>query len=144
MGSFHGADICDLVGLYILSKLGNVFSNCGLYRDNRLGVIDLAKPFVHGRTRRQVLFNVMSDIGFKITFDLGNQVTHFLDVTLNLSDGTFRPYQKSNCLINFINLNSDHPRHIKKAIPIMTQKRLSSLSSSAEIFNEIKAPYKNV
>ena len=31
MGSFHGAEICDLVGLYILSKLKNVFSNyCGL------------------------------------------------------------------------------------------------------------------
>ena len=119
-----------------------VFSNCGLYRDDGLGVIDLAKPVVYDRTRKQV-FKVMSDIGFKITLDLGNQVTDFLDVTLNLSDGTFRPYRKPNCLINFINSNSDHPRHIKKSIPIMTQKRLSSLSFSAEIFNEIKVPYEN-
>ena len=143
MGSFHGAEICDLVGLYILSKLKNVFGNCGLYRDDGLGVIDLAKPVVYDRIRKQV-FKVMSDIGFKITLDLGNQVTDFLDVTLNLSDGTFRPYRKPNCLINFININSDHPRHIKKAIPVMTQKRLSSLSSSAEVFNEIKVPYENV
>ena len=85
----------------------------------------------------------MSDIGFKITLDLGNQATNFLDVTLNLSDSTFRPYRKPNCLINFINKNSDHPHHIKKAIPIMTQKRLSSLSSSEEIFNEVKIPYVN-
>ena len=34
MGSFHGADICDLVELYIHIKLGKVFSNCGLYRDD--------------------------------------------------------------------------------------------------------------
>ena len=34
IGSFHGADICDLVGLYILSKLGKVFSNCSLNRDD--------------------------------------------------------------------------------------------------------------
>ena len=101
MGSFHGAKICDLVGLYILSNLGNVFSNCGLYRDDGLGVIDLAKPVVYDRTRKQV-FKVMPDIGFKITLDLGNQETGFLDVTLNPSDGTFRPYRKLNCLINFI------------------------------------------
>ena len=116
----------NLSVFYILSKLGNVFSNCGLYRDDGLGVIDLAKHVVYDRTRKQV-FKVMSEIGFKITLDLGKQVTDFLDVTLNLSDGAFRPYRKQNCLINFINSNSDHPRHIKKTIPIMTQKRLSSL-----------------
>ena len=99
MGSFHGAEICDLVGLYILSKLRNVFNDCGLYRDDGLGVIDLAKPVVYDRIRKQV-FKVLSDMGFKITLDLGNQVTGFLDVSLNLSDGTFRPYRKLNCLIN--------------------------------------------
>ena len=114
-----------------------------MYRDDGLGVIDLAKHVVYDRTRKQV-FKVMSEIGFKITLDMGKQVTDFLDVTLNLSDGAFRPYRKQNCLINFINSNSDHPRHIKKAILIMTQKRLSSLSSSAEIFKEIKVPYENL
>ena len=134
MESFDGEDICDVVELYIISKLGNVFSNCGLYRDDGLGVIDLAKPVVYDRIRKQV-FKVMSDIGFKFSLDLGNQVTDFLDVFLNLYDGTFRPYRKPNCLIKFINVNSDYPRHIKKAIPIMTHERSSSLSSSAEIFN---------
>ena len=88
--------------------LRKVFSNCGLYRDDGLGVIDLAKPVVYDRTSKQV-FKVMSDIGFKITLHLGNQVADFLDVTLNLSHGTFRPYQKPNCLINFVNSNPDHP-----------------------------------
>ena len=143
MGSFHGAEICDLVGLYILSKLKNVFNNLGLYRDDSLGVLDLAKPVVYDKIRKQT-FKIMSDIGFKITLDIGKQVTNFLDVTLNLSDGTFRPYRKPNSLINFININSDHPKHIKKALPIMTQKRLSCLSSNAKIFNEIKAPYENM
>ena len=64
----------------------------------------------------------MPDLSFKITLDLGKQVANFLDVTLNLSDGTFRPYRKPNCLINFININSDHPKHVKKVVPIITQK----------------------
>ena len=46
--------------------------------------------------------------------------------------------------MNFININSDHPKHVKIAVPIMTQKRLSSLSSNAELFNEIKGPYENI
>ena len=38
MRSYDGAEICELVGLYILSILGNVyeFQNVGLYRDNGL------------------------------------------------------------------------------------------------------------
>ena len=48
-GSFHGAEVCDLVVRYILSKLGNVLSNYGLYRDGGLSVIDLAKPKIYGK-----------------------------------------------------------------------------------------------
>ena len=46
---FHGAEVCDLVVRYILSKLGNVLSNYGLYRDGGLSVIDLAKPKIYGK-----------------------------------------------------------------------------------------------
>ena len=38
MGSFDGAEICELVGLYIQSNLENILpkSNFGLYRDDGL------------------------------------------------------------------------------------------------------------
>ena len=38
MGSYDGAEICELVGLYILSFLGTVcgIKNEGLYRDDGL------------------------------------------------------------------------------------------------------------
>ena len=38
MGGFHGAEICDLIGLFILSKLRDVIPNIGLYRDDGLAV----------------------------------------------------------------------------------------------------------
>ena len=40
MGGFHGADICDVVGLYLLSQLVQVLPKgwIGLYRDDRLAV----------------------------------------------------------------------------------------------------------
>ena len=52
MGSFHGAEVCDLVGLYILDKLKSIFNNCGLYRDDGLGVIYLSKPLVYEKIKK--------------------------------------------------------------------------------------------
>ena len=38
MGSYDGAEICELVGLYLLSQLQNLNINVGLYRDDGLAV----------------------------------------------------------------------------------------------------------
>ena len=40
MGCFDGAEVCELVGTYILSQLNLVFENenVGLYRDGGLGI----------------------------------------------------------------------------------------------------------
>ena len=46
MGSFDGAEICELIGLYILSKLTDIpsFNSVGLYRDDGLGVTNGSGP----------------------------------------------------------------------------------------------------
>ena len=38
MGTYDGAAICELVGLYLLSQLQNLNINVGLYRDDGLAV----------------------------------------------------------------------------------------------------------
>ena len=38
MGSFDGAETCELIGLYILSQLKDLDINVGLYRDDGLAV----------------------------------------------------------------------------------------------------------
>ena len=42
MGSFDGAETCELVGLYLLSKLSQILptSKIGLYRDDGLFLVD--------------------------------------------------------------------------------------------------------
>ena len=67
-------------------------------------------------------------------------VVNYLDVTLNLNDGSYHPYKKPNDEINYIHVNSDHPPSILKQLPMSIEKRLSSLSSSKEILEEA-APY---
>ena len=41
MGSFHVAEICDLIGIYILNEITPIFGPnfSGLYRDEGLGVL---------------------------------------------------------------------------------------------------------
>ena len=46
MGSFDGAEICDLVGLFLLHDLTKKFGNkfVGLYRDDGLAIIQSKSP----------------------------------------------------------------------------------------------------
>ena len=46
MGSFMGAEICDLIGLYILDQLTNVFprGQYGIYRDDALSIVNTKSP----------------------------------------------------------------------------------------------------
>ena len=82
MGSFHGAEVCDLVGLYILSKLSPIVGapNIGLYRDDGLGVIKQSSKEI-----KKTIISEMLKIGFDIIINIGNTSTDFLDVTLDLS-----------------------------------------------------------
>ena len=78
--------------------------------------------------------------GLDIVINCNMKIVNYLDVTLNLNDESYRPYKKPNEKTNYIHVNSDHPPSILKQLPMSIEKRLSSLSSSKEIFEET-APY---
>ena len=64
MGSYDGAEICDLVGINLLSLLANIIDtiNCGLYRDD--GLILLYN--VNGQKMDLVRKKVIKIFAFKI------------------------------------------------------------------------------
>ena len=68
------------------------------------------------------------------------EILNYLDVTFNLNDGTYRPYQKPDHIIQYIHAESSHPLNIIKQILKAIEKRLFQLSSNEEIFNE-SAPF---
>ena len=78
--------------------------------------------------------------GLDVIINCNMKIVNYLDVTLNLNNGSYRPYKKTNDEANYIHVNSDHPPSILKQLPMSIEKRLSSLSSSKEIFEET-APY---
>ena len=133
MGSFDGAETCELVGLFLLSQLQDLGVNIGLYRDDGLGV--------SGKTPRQTenikkkICKVFSDNGLRITIDVNMKCVDFLDVTLDLNTGIYKPYMKPNNIPLYVNTQSNHPPNILKNIPEGINKRLSTISANENVFN---------
>ena len=71
------------------------------------------------------------------------KIVSYLDVTFNLNDVTFRPYQKPDNIIQYVHVESNHPPNIIKQISKTTEKHLFQLSSSEKIFNESSRFYKD-
>ena len=78
----------------------------------------------------------------QITVEANLLITDFLDITFNLTDGTHSPYTKPGNTIKYVAADSNHPPHIKKAIPKAVEAILSKLSSTEAIFQREAPPYK--
>ena len=65
----------------------------------------------------------------------------FLDISLNLTTGKYKPYKKTNNETLYVNRNSNHPQSVLKEIPHAVNKRLQNISSSSKEFNEAKSAY---
>ena len=137
MGSWDGAETCELVGIYILSiieaKHGN---NIGLYRDDGLGAFEAAPQEVE-RIKKSIC-SIFKDNGFRITVEASLSTVNFLDVTFNLARNSFEPYAKPNNIPTYIHAKSNHPPAIIKNLPCAINKKLSEISSCEEVFNNAK------
>jgi len=78
----------------------------------------------------------MKEMGLKIISKANVKVVEFLDVKLDLENETFRPFTKLSDRTKYVNVKSNHPPSILKNIPLAVNRRISSISSSKEIFDE--------
>ena len=69
------------------------------------------------------------------------QIVNFLDVMLDLTNRSFKPFMKPNNRILYVHCQSNHPPALLKNIPENINKRLSSISSTQQVFNEAIPPY---
>ena len=61
----------------------------------------------------------------------------------NLKDGTYKPYNKPDNKITYINVQSNNTPNIIKQLPKTAEQRLSNNSSNEAIFNEAAPLYEN-
>ena len=85
MGSFDGAEVCELVGVYIQSKLEKILpkSNFGLYRDDEIALLKNLNGQQTDKFRKNIT-GVFRDIGFSLEIETDLKEVDFLDVSLNL------------------------------------------------------------
>ena len=135
MGSYNGAEICELIVLFILNFLKAKYGeNFGLYRDDGLIAFNYELPRLADKARKE-LRKIFSNFGFTITVQTNMKIVNFFYITLNLNDGTYQPYHKLNDDPIYINNKSNHLTSILKQLPTSINKRISKLSCNQETFN---------
>ena len=92
---------------------------------------------------RESITATFKAIGFDIDIIINLKSVDFLDLTLNLTNGTHRNYKKPNDRLLYVNTSSNHPANILKQLPNSINNRLSTNSSNETVFNEAKTEYEN-
>ena len=142
MGAPDGAEVCELVGLFLLQSLNVLLPNLniGLYRDDGLAV--------HGRIPgpqldaiRKSIHDFFGQHGLRVTVEINKTSVDFLDVTFDLKAECFAPFKKPNDQPLYVHKDSNHPDTVKRGIPRSVNKRLNTISSTKESFDRAKGEY---
>ena len=141
IGCFDEAEVCELVGTFILNKLKTVFQN-NTNRDDGLAVIKgFSGPEIE--TLKKNVVKTFNDCGLNITFEANLHTVNYLDTNFNLRKGIYLPYRKPDNQLVYMNSCSKHPSTVLKQLPKSTSKRVSDLSWNEEIFEKTKPAYRD-
>ena len=113
MGCYDSAEVCELVGTYILNKLKNVTNkgDIGFYCDNGFGIFQNIPKTEIERKKKQIV-KVFKDCGLSITIKCNLKSVDVPVVTFHLVNHIHKPYGKPNNKPLYINKHSNHPPNI--------------------------------
>ena len=131
MDSFDGAEVCELIGLFLLDNLSEKYgkNSVGLYRDDGLVFLRDASGSKSERTRKDITREFKRQ-GLNISISANRKICNFLDLTLKLTDGSYYPYRKPNNETLYIDTDSNHPPTIIKHLPAAIGRLISDISSN--------------
>ena len=126
MDSFDGAEVCELVKLYLLNKIKSLLgsNNVGLYRDDGLAIVHKANGPKVDRLRKDII-SLFKYEGLSVTIDTNLIETDFSDVSFNLNTGKYFPFKKLNNTPLYI-----HSKSNTQSYPVtelsLTKRRLGT------------------
>ena len=137
MGAYDRAEVCELVGTYMLNVLSKKYNknDFGLYRDDGLAVLK-KKSGPQSEQVKKNIQKIFKDHGLDIIIQCNMKVVNYLDVTFNVNNGTYKPYTKPKNEIKDIHKNSNHSPNAIRQIPLSIELRLSSLSFNEKYFKK--------
>ena len=134
-GAFDSAEVCELVGLFLLSELKHIHINTGLYRDDGLAVSNLSPRNNEVNVKKEIC-KVFQNYGLKIEITVNITSVNFLDITMDINTGVFKPFVKDSNVPLYIHKDSNHPPAIIKNLPKSINRRLSMISANETVFDE--------
>ena len=94
----------------MLSLIGNIYNrnNIGLYKHDGLAVFkNTSRP--QSEKIKKTFQKMFKNKGLDVIINCNKKIANYLDVTLNLHYGSYRPYKKPKEETNYIHVNSDQP-----------------------------------
>ena len=120
-----------LAHLYLIKEEFRDTCDFGMYRDDGLGV---SKATLRQTNLiKKKLCTIFSKNGLRITIEVNKHTVNFLDMTLDLKNGTHRPFSKPGNIPLYVNSKSNHHLALSKI----------SLSPSTSVFPRY-LPIKNL
>ena len=131
MAGYDSSQIADLVGLYILNMLTRSISRqqLGLIPDDGLLYIPNNNRSLCSSIQKMII-RAFKFLGLKIEMLSNIKIVNFLDVILDLSNNSYKPFIKTNPNSSYININSNHPKNIIKQVPKAVNLRICKLSAN--------------
>ena len=77
------------MGLFLLSKLKDIIPNVGLYRDDGLAVSSATPRQIE--LMKKKICKLFEENQLAVTIEANAKVVNFLDVTLDLNTGIYKP-----------------------------------------------------
>ena len=125
-----GAEVCELVETFSLASVSVMTTDCQ-YLKTQLERI------------KKSLQKTFKDFVLEIVAECNLRIVNYLDVTLNLNDGSFRPCDKPDDIIQYINKEFNHPPNLIKHLLASIEKRLSNNSFDEKLFQESAIYYED-
>ena len=97
MGVYDGAEVCELVETTLLNKISEKYDKNNIVIDG-LSVFKSKSGYQLERIKKS-LQKTPKDFSLEIVEESSLRIVNYLDVTLNLNDGSFRPYHKPDDII---------------------------------------------
>ena len=119
-------EVCELVGLYILSILLRKYgkSKIGLYRDDGLAAFG-SNSQISDRIRKEIT-KVFEDQGLNITIQANlEKSTSLMSPSTSRQISSYKPHKKPNDNPIYIYTKSNHPPNIIKQLPKNISKRIN-------------------
>ena len=127
-GAFHGAEVCELVGTFLLFQLSQHYNkvNFGLYRGDGLAVFKNTSGPQMEKIKKHFV-QIFKDSALLLSIQCSMKIVNNLDVTFNLDGNSFQPYSKPDDVLSYVHA-------ILKQIPHFIELRFAATLSSESIF----------